>query len=156
MYSIRPIQPADHAAAAQVCRTAFTASIAPTLGTQGITTFHGIATADAFATRLQQDNAAWVAEQTGQLVGVIELRAGTHLAMLFVEPALQGLGIGRALLQALLPSVRSDTLTVSASLTSVDAYLRYGFTRAGDIAESHGLVYQPMLLSMTGPRTAAP
>ena len=39
---------------------------------------------------------------------------------------------------------RVDVLRVSASLSSVPAYERYGFACAGEAAESSGLRYQPM------------
>ncbi|WP_298769589.1 GNAT family N-acetyltransferase [uncultured Shewanella sp.] len=41
-----------------------------------------------------------------------------------------------------------EPLTVSASLTSVPAYLRYGFKVAGEIAESEGLTFRPMTLDL--------
>ncbi|MCQ9372574.1 GNAT family N-acetyltransferase, partial [Corynebacterium sp. 35RC1] len=110
-----------------VCLAAFTAAVAPSLSAAGIATFGSVAAADAFAARLQGDNQILVAEQDGRILGVVELKEGRHLAMLFVDPACQGQGIGHALFEAVLPHLRTPVLTVRASLNAVPTYLRYGF-----------------------------
>ena len=53
-------------------------------------------------------------------------------------------GIGKALMAAMIDHARVDVLRVSASLSSVPAYERYGFACVGEAAESSGLRYQPM------------
>ena len=95
--------------------------------------------------RSARDNHILVAQQDGRVVGVIELKEGRHLAMLFVDPACQGQGIGHALFEAVLPQVREPVLTVRASLNAVPTYLRYGFALDGDVGEFNGLVYQQMV-----------
>ncbi|WP_247688764.1 GNAT family N-acetyltransferase [Pseudoalteromonas sp. MMG012] len=97
---------------------------------------------------MQQDNVLLVVEENENLIGMIELKAGGHVAMLFVDPEFQNNGVGRALLNAVLAHVNADILTVSASLTSFGAYQKYGFNCVGKIQESSGLVYQPMELCM--------
>jgi hypothetical protein len=47
-----------------------------------------------------------------------------------------------------LEAVRAGTVTVSASLSSVAVYEKYGFECKGDIAKSAGLVYQPMEIEL--------
>jgi len=111
----------------------------------GIATFGSVAAAEAFGARLHGDNHILVAEQDGRVVGVIELKEGRHLAMLFVDPGYQGQGIGHALFDAVLPQVREPVLTVRASLNAVPTYLRYGFVLDGDVGEFNGLVYQQMV-----------
>jgi GNAT superfamily N-acetyltransferase len=68
--------------------------------------------------------------------------------MLFVDPDRQMKGVGRELLASALTYVRVDTVTVSASLSSVVAYKKYGFECKGDVAESAGLIYQPMQIEL--------
>lgn len=145
MPKIRPARVDDLPAISAVCLAAFNAAVAPTLGADGIATFASVAAADAFGVRLQGDNQILVAEQEDRVVGVIELKAGRHLAMLFVDPACQGQGIGHALFEAVLPQVREPVLTVRASLNAVPTYLRYGFVLDGDAGEFNGLVYQQMV-----------
>ncbi|ENE1253021.1 GNAT family N-acetyltransferase [Stenotrophomonas maltophilia] len=145
MPKIRPARVDDLPAVSAVCLAAFNAAVAPTLGADGIATFASVAAADAFGVRLQGDNQILVAEQEDRVVGVIELKEGRHLAMLFVDPACQGQGIGHALFEAVLPQVREPVLTVRASLNAVPTYLRYGFVPDGDVGEFNGLVYQQMM-----------
>lgn len=145
MPRIRPAHLDDLPAISAVCLAAFNAAVAPTLGADGIATFASVATADAFGVRLQGDNHILVAELGDHIVGVIELKAGRHLAMLFVDPACQGQGIGHALFEAVLPQVREPVLTVRASLNAVPTYLRYGFVLDGDVGKFNGLVYQQMV-----------
>lgn len=142
--TIRPLTHADLLTASAVCLDAFIASVAPTLGEEGIATFRTIAATDAFATRMAQDNLILLAECDERVAGLIELKQGKHLAMLFVAPEHQRQGVGRQLLAAVLPHVRGDLLTVTAALPSVTAYLDYGFECCGDIGQSAGLTYQPM------------
>ncbi|MCL1123649.1 GNAT family N-acetyltransferase [Shewanella surugensis] len=94
-------------------------------------------------------------------MGLLELKENKHIAMLFLCPSVQRKGLGRALIAAVCQHAwqhsststqvdrvpQRDPLTVSASLTSVPAYMRYGFKVAGEIAESEGLKFQPMVLT---------
>lgn len=141
---IRPLSPHDFEAVSNLCMAAFEQSVAPGLTAQGVATFAGVAAATSFAERFHGDNAMSVFEEAGRVLGVIELKEGRHIAMLFVDPSAQGRGVGRQLVEAALAKARADTVTVSASLSSVPAYIRYGFELAGPVAESAGLVYQPM------------
>ncbi len=147
MHPIRPARPDDLAAISAICMAAFHEAVAPSLSAQGVATFTQVAAADAFAERLQGDNHILVAEQDGDIVGVIELKEGRHLAMLFVAPACQGQGIGHALLQAVLPQLRTPAMSLRASLNAVPTYQRYGFVIDGEVGEFNGLVYQPLSLA---------
>jgi predicted N-acetyltransferase YhbS len=147
MHPIRPARPDDLAAISAICMAAFSEAVAPSLSAQGVATFTQVAAADAFAERLQGDNHILVAERDGDIVGVIELKEGRHLAMLFVDPACQGQGIGHALLQAVLPQLRAPAMSVPASLNAVPTYQRYGFVIDGEVGEFNGLVYQPLSLA---------
>ncbi len=147
MHPIRPARPDDLAAISAICMAAFHEAVAPSLSAQGVATFTQVAAADAFAERLQGDNHMLVAEREDRIVGVIELKEGRHLAMLFVAPACQGQGIGHALLQAVLPQLRTPAMSVRASLNAVPTYQRYGFVIDGEVGEFNGLVYQPLSLA---------
>lgn len=141
---IRLFQPPDAQAASALCLRAFKQAVAPSLADHGVQTFVTVAQPDGFLQRLQAGHVILVAERDGNIIGVGELKQGRHVAMLFVEPAVQRQGIGRALMDALLATAHAATVTVSASLPSVAAYQHYGFALAGNVAESQGLVYQPM------------
>lgn len=144
---VRPLRLEDLEAVSRLCLEAFSASVAASLPEQGIATFQQLITPESFTRRMQEDNLMLVHENNGQLQGMIELKEGRHLAMLFVDPACQRQGVGRTLLLAALQQARVETITVKASLTSVGAYQRYGFELAGEVGEAAGLVYQPMELA---------
>ena len=146
---VREIIEKDAESISMICRRSFETSVASSLPCEGVLTFTKIAKASAFLERMQQDNTILVAVDNHQIFGVIELKAGHHIAMFFVDPDFQNKGVGRALFSAILPHVCTDILTVSASLSSIDIYKKYGFEYAGEVGESAGLVYQPMELKLS-------
>lgn len=141
---IRTMLESDQKAASAICMRAFLAAVAPSLSSFGVDTFRLIAAPDGFAQRRAQDNLQLVYEDAGRIKGVAELKQRRHVAMLFVDPGCQRQGIGEALLAALVEQAHAGLLTVSASLPSVGFYARNGFRSMGEVAESAGLVYQPM------------
>ncbi|WP_336391137.1 GNAT family N-acetyltransferase [Gallaecimonas xiamenensis] len=146
--TIRQLEERDLEAASAVCMAAFLGSVAATLAAEGLETFKTIAAPGAFRSRMQQDNLILVAEHQGQVAGLIELKEGRHLAMLFIAPQWQQKGLGRQLLAAVLPHARGDEVTVRASLSSVPAYQKYGFVCQGEVGQVAGLVFQPMVLAL--------
>lgn len=141
---IRNLTPDDLPQASTLCLDAFMQAVAPSLSTQGIETFTKVAAPQAFAERMQGDNLMLACVAQGALAGLIELKEGRHVAMLFIAPGWQRQGIGTRLMNAALEHARVDVVTVKASLPSVPAYQHYGFTLAGEVGEFAGLVYQPM------------
>lgn len=141
---IRQLTEADLPHVSALCLDAFMLAVAPSLSAQGVETFVRVASVEAFAERSQGDNLMLVSEADGRITGLVELKQGRYMAMLFVAPNWQRRGIGRRLISAALERASAEIVTVSASLSSVAAYQRYGFVLAGDVSESAGLVYQPM------------
>lgn len=75
---------------------------------------------------------------TGVLVAVRSPRASADdvavIEALFVDPSVQGMGVGGALLDELVERVkraRIERIAVAASLTAVDFYAHMGFSRTG-------------------------
>ena len=141
---IRTLTHDELPSASALCLSAFTQAVAPSLCAQGVETFAKVATAQAFAERMEGDNLMLVCVADDEIVGLIELKEGRHVAMLFVAPGWQRRGIGLRLINAALAQAASEVVTVRASLSSVAAYQRYGFVIKGDVGEYAGLVYQPM------------
>jgi ribosomal protein S18 acetylase RimI-like enzyme len=144
MMQIRKLTRDDLSSASDLCMDAFMLAVAPSLSPQGIETFAKGATAQALAGRMEGDNLVLVCVVGGDITGLIELKEGRHVAMLFVAPGCQRRGIGMRLMNAALKHAKEGVVTVRASLSSVRAYERYGFVLAGEIGEFAGLVYQPM------------
>lgn len=141
---IRRLTHDDLPRANAVCMDAFMLAVAPSLSAQGVETFSRLADAQAMAERMIGDNLLLACVAADDVAGVIELKEGRHVAMLFVAPGWQRRGIGMRLMNAALEQARAEVVTVSASLSSVAAYKRYGFVTSGEVNEIAGLVYQPM------------
>lgn len=141
---IRKPTHAELSSASDLCLSAFTLAVAPSLSAQGVETFAKVATAQALAERMAGDNLMLICVAEGEIAGLIELKEGRHVAMLFVAPHWQRKGIGLRLINAALEQAVGEVVTVRASLSSVAAYQRYGFVMKGEVGEFAGLVYQPM------------
>ena len=146
--NIREMQEKDLEAVSAICMDSFSGSVADTLSGEGVATFSKIVSTDALLGRMQGDSRILVAECNGRIEGVIELKEGRHVGMLFVEPGSQKKGIGTKLLSSALSYAKADKITVRASLSAVPVYEKYGFECKGSIAESAGLVYQPMEIEL--------
>ncbi|MHA2940487.1 GNAT family N-acetyltransferase [Vibrio sp. RC27] len=94
MIIVRKMEEKDLEAVSAICIDSFLQSVAGTLSDEGITTFSKIATRDAFLNRMEGDNLMLVAENDENIEGVIELKEGRHVAMLFIRPERQKSGIG--------------------------------------------------------------
>jgi GNAT superfamily N-acetyltransferase len=90
-----------------------------------------------------------VAEDGAVLVGVVAVRAATHLQYLFVAKTHQRTGLARRLwelarLDAIPAGNAQGRFTVNASAYAVPAYERLGFRRVGPVKEANGVRFQPM------------
>jgi len=83
---IRKMTQEDLPSANALCLEAFMLAVAPSLSAQGVETFGKVAAQKAFAERMVSDNLMLVCVAEGTLVGLIELKEGRHVAMLFVSP----------------------------------------------------------------------
>ncbi|ATG74087.1 GCN5 family acetyltransferase [Zobellella denitrificans] len=79
----------------------------------------------------------YVYEQDGDVVGFYALK-GSVLAAIFVDPAHQGRGIGKALLQHARAQRKALSLTVyKANQASCAFYLKHGFSIEGEQQDPH-------------------
>lgn len=146
--AIRKMRLSDIDRVSQITNSAFHETVAPGLSEEGVNTFSALSSPQAFAERMNEDNIIFVFEKNGEIEGVLELKEGRHVAMLFVLPAAQRRGVGRALMAEALDHARAGTITVSASVPSVPAYEAYGFLIVGAEDERQGLVYVPMEIEL--------
>ena len=135
---------AELPAVAAFVQRVYAHTVAPHESPAGRATFLRWAEASAMATRATT-HVTWLAELDGALVGVLEVRDGTHVSLLFVDPARQRRGIARGLLAASLGTPDAwPTLTVNSAPGAVEAYARLGFAAEGPIVEQGGMRFQPM------------
>jgi GNAT superfamily N-acetyltransferase len=90
------------------------------------------------------------ATSTTQLVGAAAMSGDQKVEHLFVDPAHQGIGLGRRLWEHLrdhaLRSGNPGLFTVNSSLNAVTIYERFGFVIAAPRVERYGGAYVPMIL----------
>ena len=145
---IREMKIEDAQNVSEVAVSSFMQAVSSQLSDEGVNTFLGISTPDSFLERISKDNLMFVSEDDDGINGVVELKEGRHIAMLFIKPNKQRNGIGRQLIEEALKYSRVGTVTVSASLVSVSAYEKYGFITVGAEEEKSGLRYQPMQIEL--------
>ena len=143
--AIREMTKHDIDRVSQLCRDAFNASVAQTVTAQGCDQFYLYTTPDTLDELLNHpEHTTLVYESERRILGMVALKQGVHVALLFVDPTAQRRGIGRALIDAILPYCCTPSITVRASLSSVAAYQSYGFVCTGIASIESGLTYQPM------------
>ena len=90
----------------------------------------------------------FVAEAEGKLVGLISLRSGNHISLLFVDEKYHRKGIGTRLVKHLqeymLQNTEQQKLTVFAAPYGVPFYHKTGFVDIGKLTRKDGIVYTPM------------
>ena len=80
----------------------------------------------------------------GQMVGVLAMRGASHVSLFFVESAMQGKGVGRALFAAARESCPCDLMTVNSSPYAVEIYKRLGFSPLSEEQKKDGIRFTPM------------
>jgi GNAT superfamily N-acetyltransferase len=90
------------------------------------------------------------ATSTTELVGAAAISGDQKVEHLFVDPAYQGIGLGRRLWEHLrdhaLRSGNPGLFKVNSSLDAVPIYERFGFVIAAPKVERYGGAYVPMIL----------
>lgn len=128
-----------------VCLVVFIVVVVFLFSVVGIVIFGSVVVVDVFVVCLQGDNYILVVEQDDCIVGVVELKEGCYLVMLFVDFVCQGKGIGYVLFEVVLLQVCELVLIVCVLFNVVLIYLCYGFVVDGEVGEFNGLVYQQMM-----------
>ncbi len=75
---------------------------------------------------------AWVAEIDGKIVGMVKIKRGNHISLLFVKEEYWGTGIGRILLDAAIKEISSriepvTCVTLNSSTFALEFYKKAGF-----------------------------
>jgi ribosomal protein S18 acetylase RimI-like enzyme len=83
------------------------------------------------------------------IAGMIAVRNGNHVSLLFVEPSLHGRGIGRRLFESVLAQMRQrlpglERVTVNSSDYAVPFYRALGFETIGRAYYKRGMRITPM------------
>lgn len=147
------LRPGEEASALELVLAVFDEHVAPGFSPQGIAEFRKFANGEALESRLREGSVLFVGRRGGDLVGVVEVLGGRHLAMLFVDSARQGEGVGKELVRlAVAHCLAGDAreLTVNASPGSTGFYRLMGFEALSEEEEANGIRFVPMKRALKG------
>jgi GNAT superfamily N-acetyltransferase len=140
----RPMRSDEVDRVAAFVQRVYATFVAPDESSEGRATFARYSAAEALAARAG-DHLVWLAAAGDAVVGALEVRRGTHVALLFVDGAHQGRGVGRGLLTAAFgPPEAWPALTVNSTPNAVGVYERLGFAASEPLQEQNGLRFVPM------------
>ncbi|QLI80351.1 GNAT family N-acetyltransferase [Chitinibacter fontanus] len=140
---IREILFSEYDRAAEVVWASFQHLAAQYQSPAGIEQFRLFAQASEIRARDAVGGKCYVAVIQNTVIGVLQVRADAHIALLFVLPEFQSRGVGRALIKK--ADADQRLLTVNASVNSMGAYMRYGFMPVGaDQTSESGIRFVPM------------
>lgn len=95
----RPMKSGEQAGVVDLVLRVFTEFVAPRYSQEGVAEFKKFVCANALAGRFVAGNLFLLAESGQRIIGVIEMRKDSHIALLFVEKSFQRRGIARELLR---------------------------------------------------------
>lgn len=101
-----------------------------------------------------KENFTFLAEISKKVVGVVKVKRGNHVSMLFVDEQFHGKGIGRRLLEYAKNECVSrqpelTELTANSSRFALPFFESRGFTPTGIENTTNGIVYTPMRLDLS-------
>ena len=147
----RSMKPGEESAVVDHVLNVFDEFVAPRYSDEGIAEFRRFVTTDAMSGRLKEGNLVIVAESGRRIIGVIEMRDNSHIALLFVEKSFQRKGIAKELLQRSIEICKQrkpdlQKITVNSSPNAFTAYQKIGFKGVEDEKVVNGIRFTPMAL----------
>lgn len=149
----REIKPDEETAVVNLVLEVFDEFVAPQYADEGVTEFKKYVRADVLYDRLKDGNIVKVAECEGKIIGVIEIRENSHIALLFVKKSHQREGLARELLKRSIEICRErkpdiHKITVNSSPNAVTAYRKIGFQDIEGERLVNGIRFIPMELTL--------
>lgn len=148
-WTVRPMQVGEEQEVSALVRRVFDTFVAPEYELAGVQTFHRYIDPRLIRERIEQGHDVLLAFVGDALVGVVEVRGGHHISLLFVDAMFQGRGIAHALMDAAIALGRErvpgiKVISVSASPNSALIYERLGFHATAPRQHRDGMVFIPM------------
>lgn len=136
---IRQLEGTERAAAMELAWRVFQEFEAPDYGPEGVPAFRAYITDPAVT-----DLTAYGAFSGENLIGMLAVREGPHIALFFVDPVWHRQGVGRALFRRFLADSGAESVTVHSSPYAVEVYRRLGFQDTAPEQRADGIRYTPM------------
>lgn len=132
----------------------FNRFVADDYSLQGVSNFQDFVTDNGlYKMFLINEYHMWVAEYEGEIIGMISLRGGNHISLLFVDGRFHRKGVGTLLMTELWKFIAErggDECTVNASPFGVSFYHRLGFEDTAEEYVQGGMRITPMTVSLKG------
>jgi GNAT superfamily N-acetyltransferase len=134
--------------------------VAPGYEREGIESFMQYIQPEALQCHLRENHFTLIAESGEEIIGAIEIRDFSHVALFFVADRFQRKGVGKALLRQAVEICRQhesnlSQITVNASPNSVDAYETLGFKPVDQERCVDGIRFVPMTCNLMSEKTVA-
>ena len=84
-FVFRPMRGEEASAVSELVCSLFSEFVGSDYSEEGILEFRKFVSPEALELRGSENHSMWVAETGGILIGMIEIRDGTHVALLFVD-----------------------------------------------------------------------
>ena len=153
---VRRMEPGEEELACDLVQDVFREFVAPLYEQEGVEEFLRYVDPSLMAERSRLNHFTLLAVDSGNVVGVLEVRDLNHVSLLFVASEAQRKGIARQLLNEGLEIARRNSpdlseVTVHSSPNAVEAYERLGFEAEGPEELEHGIRYVPMRMRLVNP-----
>ncbi|WP_027362361.1 GNAT family N-acetyltransferase [Desulfospira joergensenii] len=131
----------------------FSEFVAPHFSNDGVLEFKKFVNNSSISERFQSGNPIIVAVFKNKIIGVIEMRDNSHIALFFVERSFQKKGIAKRLLCEAVKVVRQrnptvQKITVNSSPNAYTAYQKFGFEGEKALKTVNGIRFIPMELKL--------
>ena len=148
-FQIRKAQPVDWEPSMELAFRVFLKYEAMEYGPEGIRNFAEFVTDETVKQLFLQGNyLLFVAVEGEKIIGLISLRSGNHISLLFVDEEYHRRGVGTALIKYLqsymLFHTKQQKMTVNAAPYGIPFYHKIGFRDTGMETKKDGIIYTPM------------
>ena len=147
---VRGIKDEEIGAAVALIKTGFESFIATGYSPEGVNEFLRFIQPEAMQLRLEAGNIMLVAYRKDRLIGVIEVRDGNHIALLFTAEEFHRHGIANRLLEKIINICRGKNgkiaeITVNSSPFAGKIYEKMGFVHKDSEQVNNGIRFIPMV-----------
>lgn len=148
-FHIRKAQVSDWEPAMELAFRVFLKYEAMEYGPEGIKSFAEFVTDEMLKKLFLQGNYhLFVAVEEENIIGLISLRSGNHISLLFVDSDYHRCGVGTSLIKYLqsylLMHTKHQKMTVNAAPYGIPFYHKLGFKDTGYETRKDGIIYTPM------------
>ena len=131
----------------------FNEFVAPLYSEEGISEFMNYLRVEELTERIKAGNFVLLAKSDADIIGVVEVRDYSHIALFFVDGSHQKKGIGKELLEMVIAKCKNQNsntqrITVNSSPNAVEAYQNMGFSALEQEQVANGIRFTPMELSL--------